>query len=56
MCDLVWPVNHKVYFALFFEHVSIALCFHEIGIAGYAGWDGPESCSLRFMYFEHLLV
>lgn len=35
MCDLVCPVNHKVFYSLFFEHVSIALCFRETGIAVY---------------------
>lgn len=56
MCSFVCPVNHEVYFSLFFERVSIALCFHEAGIAGYVGWEGLESCSLRFMRFEHLLL
>ena len=35
MCNLVCTINHEVFYSLFFEQVSVALCFHEIGIAGY---------------------
>lgn len=41
MCNLVHTLNHKVFYSLFFEQVSVAPCFHKIGIAGCVWFEGP---------------
>ena len=55
MCNLVHTLNHKVFYSLFFEQVSVAPCFHKIGIAGCVWFEGLQSCSPGCRGLNHLL-